>query len=193
MLKMSFPQRGFNLIEVMVVITVIGVLLSLGAPSLAEWLQNSQIRAASEAVVNGLQVARAEAIQRNLPVKVALVPPYTGWFICESSVIPCDETTPAGQLIQSRAYQEGSSNARVALTPGGTFMVTFVPLGNVASKNIDASLPITQIDVTNPGAGACAADSGPMRCLRVIVSAGGSVRMCDPTPTVVAPDPRACP
>jgi type IV fimbrial biogenesis protein FimT len=193
MLTRGAPQRGFNIIEVLVTLVVLGILISLGAPSLAEWIQNSQIRAAGEAIVNGLQVARAEAIQRNRPVQIAFAPPTSGWAICEGTVVPCDNTTPAGQLIQSRAFEEGSNNARIALTPGGTFIVTFVPLGSVAPANIDASPPITRIDVNNPGAGACQADSGPMRCLRVVVSGGGSVRMCDPTPTVVAPDPRACP
>jgi hypothetical protein len=31
------------------------------------------------------------------------------------------------------------------------------------------------------------------RPLRIVISPGGSVRMCDPSPSVVAPDPRACP
>jgi len=37
------------------------------------------------------------------------------------------------------------------------------------------------------------AAGGPMRCLRVVVTGGGSIRMCDPTPGIVAPDTRACP
>jgi hypothetical protein len=32
-----------------------------------------------------------------------------------------------------------------------------------------------------------------MRCLRIVITPGGGARMCDPTPTIVAPDPRACP
>jgi len=58
--------------------------------------------------------------------------------------------------------------------------------------NVDGTPILTRVDVANSHA-ACQTDGGPMRCLRVVVTGGGSIRMCDPTPGIVAPDPRACP
>jgi type IV fimbrial biogenesis protein FimT len=52
---------------------------------------------------------------------------------------------------------------------------------------------MARADVTKNVPNSCIADGGSMRCLRVVVSGGGSIRMCDPTPGVVMPDPRACP
>jgi type IV fimbrial biogenesis protein FimT len=194
MLKARAPQRGLNMIEVMVTITVVAMLIALAAPSFSEWLQNQQIRAASEAILNGLQVARGEAIRRNLAVQTVLAPPTSAWTVCEATVQPCDSTTAAGNVIQSRAQEEGgTSNANVAATPAAAVAVTFSPLGSVVSNFDTPTTPtLTQVDVSNP-VGACIAAGGPMRCLRVVITGGGSVRMCDPTPTVVAPDPRACP
>ena len=199
MLKTRAPQRGFNLIEVLVTLAVLGVLIALGAPSLAEFLQNQQVRAATEAVVNGMQVARGEAIRRNLAVQLVLEPPTSGWTICEATVDPCDSTTPLNvdppKVIQSRSPNEGTSNANVvpvaadlATTAVG---VTFSPLGSVV-PNFNAKPTLARVDVFNTRS-ACIADGGPMRCLRVVVTGGGSVRMCDPTPGIVSPDPRACP
>ena len=192
MLKLHGTQRGFNLIEVMVTLTVLAVLISLGAPGFSEWLQSQRIRASAEAIVNGMQVARGEAIRRNLPVKIVLDPPSAGWWVCESAVVPCDSTTLSADLVQSRSGQEGSSGATVKPTPDGAISVTFSPLGSVVD-NLDLSDRLTQVDVRYPLPAVCSADGGSMRCLRVVVTAGGSIRMCDPTPAIVAPDPRACP
>jgi len=200
-LKMRTSQRGFNLIEVMISLTVLGILISLGAPAFSGWLQSQQIRAAAEAILNGLQVARGEAIKRNLAVQLTLEPPTSGWTVCEAAAQPCDpaifanpDPLIANLGIQNRAHQEGTINASIKTSPEGAIAVTFSPLGSVV-PNSDAPLtpPLAQVDVSNPAGGICIADGGSMRCLRIVVSGGGSVRMCDPTPTVVAPDPRACP
>ena len=190
---MARTQRGFNLIEVLVTLTVLGVLIALGAPSIAEWLQSQRIRAGAEAIANGMQVARAEAIKQNLPIVFGLEPPTTGWTVCPATVAPCDSTTPAGSFIQNRSGEEGSGNAKLVQTPGGVTLVTFSPLGAVLTNNLDASLPLTQVDVFYNDPALCSANGGTTRCLRVVVSAGGSIRMCDPTPGIVAPDTRACP
>jgi type IV fimbrial biogenesis protein FimT len=197
MLKPRIAQRGFNLIEVMVTLTVLGVLIALGAPSFGEWLQSQQIRAATEAIVNGMQVARGEAIKRNLAVQLVLEPPTSGWTVCEATISPCNSSLLASPLtavnvIQSRSSQEGTSNANVRQTPDTAVAVTFSPLGSVPPKNFDGSDTLTRIDVVHNRA-ACLADSGSVRCLRVVVTGGGSIRMCDPTPGITAPDPRACP
>lgn len=184
-------QRGFNLIEIMISLSVLAILISLAAPSFGEWLQSQKIRAATESILNGMQVARGEAIRRNLAVQLMIEPPTSAWTVCEATVQPCDETTPAANVIQTRAHEEGTSNTVVATTPPAAIAVTFSPLGSVVA-NFDGSQQLTQVDVSS-AVGNCVAAGGSMRCLRVVVTGGGNVRMCDPTPTVVAPDPRVCP
>jgi type IV fimbrial biogenesis protein FimT len=190
---MARTQRGFNLIEVLVTLTVLGVLIALGAPSIAEWLQGQRIRAGAEAIANGLQVARAEAIKQNLPMVFGLEPPTTGWTVCPATVAPCDSTTPTGSFIQNRSGEEGSGNANVKQIPDGQTLVTFSPLGAVLTTNLDGQPPLTQVDVFYNDLNLCSWNGGTTRCLRVVISPGGSVRMCDPTPGIVAPDTRACP
>jgi type IV fimbrial biogenesis protein FimT len=174
----SQRQRGMTLVEVMIALTVLAILILMALPSFNEALQNQQLRAASEGVLNGLQTARGEAIRRNLPVQV-LVGPGSGWTVTEAA---------SGTAIQQRSKDEGTPNALVTASPAGATKVTFTPLGGVGT-NLDGSARITQIDITNPAGGVCQ-PSGIMRCLRVVVGGGGSLKMCDPVAT--APDPRAC-
>jgi type IV fimbrial biogenesis protein FimT len=198
-------QRGFNLIEVMVTLTVLAVLITLGAPGFSDWINTQRIRSSAEAIVNGMQIARGEAIKQNLPVVLGLEPGLgTGWTVCPATVAPCDSTTPAppapNSYIQQKAAQETASNAflTASSTPSPqpqvpATLITFSPLGAVLPQNLDGSAPIVQVDVYYNDPALCSANGGTMRCLRVVATAGGSIRMCDPTPTVVAPDPRACP
>jgi type IV fimbrial biogenesis protein FimT len=179
MLKHSLP-RGFTLIEIMISLTVLGILLMIALPNFSEWLQNQQLRAASEATLNGLQVARGAAIRRNVLVQFRQsAPPTTAWTVTEVGT---------GTVVQSRAHEEGSPNAVITATPAGATTVTFASLGSVVA-NADLSLTVTQFDVTNSAGGSCQ-PGGPMRCLRVTISGGGSLRMCDPIVGVT--DPRAC-
>ena len=179
MLNRRRPQRGFTLIEIMISLTVLGILLMVALPSFGTWLQNQQLRAAGEATLNGLQVARAAAIQRNVLVQFQSSPPGTGWTVTEVA-------TPV--LVQGRSPDEGSPNAVLTVTPAVATTVTFAPLGNVVA-NVGGTPIVTQFAVSNPAGGSCQA-GGPMRCLRVTISGGGSLRMCDPIVGVT--DPRAC-
>src|SRR5262245_54691234 len=161
-------QRGFNLIEILVTLTVLAILIALGAPGFGEWLQSQRIRAAAEAITNGMQVARGEAIRRNLPVVVGLEPPTSAWTVCEATVAPCDSTTPAGSYIQNKSGQESSGNARISQTPNDSVLVTFSPLGAVLNNNSDGTQPVTRVDVYANDPALCSASGGSMRCLRVV-------------------------
>jgi len=197
-------QQGFSLIELMVGITLAAILMALAFPSIQSGMQNRQIRAAADAVQNGLQVARTEALRRNRNVKFQL---GTGnsWVVgCETVDTGTDPVTgevncPA--TIQSRDQQEGSATATVATsqlvsdgsTPATTTFtdkVSFTPLGRTTSGTLPAG-NLALFDITNPVAGTCAASGGEMRCLRVVVSATGQIRMCDPAVTA-STDPRKC-
>jgi type IV fimbrial biogenesis protein FimT len=173
------PRRrhsGFSLIEIMVSIVVLSILIVTGVPMFQMWIQNTQIRTASEAILNGLQVAKNEAIRRNASVQLK-IEGGTGWRVNLAS-------DPDGTPLQSRAHEEGSANAAVVMTPGGADTVTFSGLGRIVG-NADATPTITQIDIDNPTM--AAADS---RELRILVPPGGLVRLCDPQ--VAVGDPRGC-
>jgi type IV fimbrial biogenesis protein FimT len=169
-------QRGFSIIEILISLVVMGVLIGLAAPNFFAFLQNQQIRAATESTLNGLQVARAEAVRRNTPVQVVLAPPTAAWTVTRVST---------GTVVQSRISEQSTASAVLATTPAGATTVTFSALGGVTA-NADASASVNQIDVTNAG---FAAASGA-RPLRITVSAGGNIRMCDPA--LALPDPRGC-
>ena len=171
---MKIATRGFTVIELMITLTVLGILFAVGFPSLSAWLQNSQIRTAAEGGLNGMQLARAEAVRRNAVVQLAF-DAGGGWT---ASVVA------GGEVIQSRPAGEGSANVVIAFSPAAASTVSFNGLGRIV-LNADGSPSVTQIDFDS--AALAAADS---RELRVAVATGGVPRMCDPQ--LAAGDPRAC-
>ena len=185
------PHRGFTLVELMIGIALLAIVLAIGGPSFATWLQNTQIRNMSEAVKDGLQLARAEAVRRNSRVRFQLVDGLTNgcalstsgssWVVsmdsavgaCASTNMADDAAPAAPRIVQTRSGGDGSRNAVVAADQSS---IEFNGLGRIATvPGADIA-----INVTNPSGGACAASSGPMRCLRIVVTAGGQIRMCDP-------------
>jgi type IV fimbrial biogenesis protein FimT len=187
-------QRGFSLVELLIVVAVLGLVLMLGLPNISAWLQNTQIRNSAEGTISGLQLARAEALRRNRVVRFSLVDSLDAgcslaaagpnWVVSLSdptdncNMDPSDTVDPF--IVQKRSNQEGSPSVVLAASASS---VTFGGLGAAGGA--------LQIDFSNPGGGACQTAAGPMRCLRVVVSSSGSVRMCDPAVTD-ATDPRAC-
>ena len=167
-------SAGFTLIELMIVIVILAIMLFIALPNFAVWMQNSQIRTAGEAVLNGMQLARAEAIRRNVNVELRM-DASSGWTA---------RLAGTGEVIQSRLAGEGSAAALVTITPAGAKTVTFNSFGSVAA-NDDATATVTEIKIDSPAI--AAADS---RELCILMRAGGNVRMCDPQ--VPATDTRTC-
>ena len=165
---------GFTLIELIIVIVILAIMLFIALPNFAVWMQNTQIRTAGEAVLNGMQLARAEAIRRNVSVELRM-DASSGWTA---------RVADTSQIIQSRLAGEGSAAALVTITPLGAGTVTFNSFGSVAT-NADGTATVTEIKIDSPAI--AAADS---RELCILVRAGGNVRMCDPQ--VAVTDTRSC-
>ena len=170
-------SRGFSLIELMVVVAIVAILAIIGLPSYAIWVQNTAIRNATESVLNGLQLARSEAVARNTNIDF-VVNANSGWtFGCATVQEPA---CPA--VIQAKTATEGS--AGTVVTINNAAIADTVRFGNFGAlaDNGGAAISI-DIDSTTLSA----ADS---RQLRVDISTGGSVRMCDPS--LGGQDPRRC-
>lgn len=189
---MAHRQAGLNLIELIIAIAIISMLLAMGVPAFNLWIQNTQTRTAAESILNGLQIARLEAVRRNTNVRFNLTDAAgsIAWSVdCATVTANC----PSG--IQSRSGNEGGSNARagvgfatgtlstpISATSNLPAGVTFNGLGRVPSANL--GVDIARVDITN-------AANTEARRMVVLVSPGGQTRMCDPA-VPLSSNPQGC-
>lgn len=171
--------------EMLIALVVLVILILVSLPGFTEWINNGQIRTATESIMSGLQAARNEAVRRNANVQFSLTNAGTvggtGWSI----MLVSTQT-----VLQNAPDAEGAAKTMVTLTPGDATAVTFTGVGRTPvppnNLNIDGSSLLTQIDIDST---VLAADSS--RNLRILISTGGQIRMCDPNVTSTN-DPRAC-
>lgn len=158
-------QRAFTLVELMVTIAVMAVALSLAAPEAAGMIANHKVKNVSQNILDGLNLARAEAVRRNSPVQFALG--AGGWTVTQVS---------SSTVLRSSASSDWNA---MSVTPGGTATaVTFLPTGL-----LQAGAQLAQVTVASSSADASSR--------RINIFGGGLIRMCDPAVTD-GNDPRRC-
>jgi len=161
-------MRGFTLIELMITVAVLVVGLSLAAPSFRQGIENYRVRSAAEAIVNGLNYARAEAVRRNSAVSFTLDAAGPGWTVAQ--------VNPATTL-QSRGNAETPGISATAA--GGNRVVAFTPTGMVDTSGAR----LTRVTL--------AGSTAQTDSRQIDVFGGGLIRVCDPA-VGTAGDPRRC-
>jgi type IV fimbrial biogenesis protein FimT len=165
---MHMKMAGFSLVEALIAIAIVAILFALALPSFHSMLQSIQVKTAAEALNNGMQLAKAEAVRRNANV-VFTLGSGTAWTVgCATPIADsnADGVDECPATIQSRENEISSANVTLSVAPAGATTVSFSGLGRVLS----AANPITSLEV-----GATATN----KRLRILIS-GGSIRMCDP-------------
>lgn len=198
--------RGLTLIELMVTLAIVALLVLAAVPSFSTAFANARIRSTGEAILTGLQMAKAEAVGRNARVRFQLTSSLDGscapstnganWVVnldpnanpdevtglCDAA--PSDQAAPF--ILQSRPAAAGTGTStqvtatQASLVFNGLGRLADIPPGNVV------------INLTSTVPGACIADGGEISCLRIVVSTLGQARMCNPDPGLPATDPRRC-
>jgi type IV fimbrial biogenesis protein FimT len=137
-------QRGFNLIELMVGIAVLGVLLGVGVPSFTEMLRNNRLATQSNELVGALNFARSESLKRGIRVSAC---PANG-NVCSGGtdwnagiLVFTDDIGTAGvldapgdELLQRSAASTSGFVAGGAASPAA---IRFLPTGAEAAVQLD--------------------------------------------------------
>ncbi|MDH4302821.1 MAG: GspH/FimT family pseudopilin [Nitrospira sp.] len=110
-------QRGFTLVEMMIVVGIISLVSMLGVPNYISWNARHQLRQASAEIQNQLSFARVSAMSRN-------------------SVVSVSVSASSGKVVLSATDASGASVVQPVALPGGVIGVnpepagvTFLPLG----------------------------------------------------------------
>ncbi len=165
-------RSGFTLLELMVTVAVIGILAIVAMPGVTAMVNHSRLSGQTEELVSSLQLARAEAIRRNVRVTIC---PSTNGSTCTAStawtswiVHGMDNTAapPVDDIIRNSAAATGvqvsGPAAGIAFKPSGLIdtqqalnvcMPTAYPAQNQRVLNVMIS-GVVSVSKAN-GNGAC--------------------------------------
>jgi type IV fimbrial biogenesis protein FimT len=199
---------GFTLVELLVTITVFGIMLAIGIPNASNWLLANRARGVSEFYAEGFGMARREAVAHNTASRISLTPnASTGqmdWQVdlcyvgADTQCLPGQDgwsTTsapsandPLGEggyksVFRSADALPSAEVLRPSIQPEGSSQVYYTALGWV-NTTFDERLRRLRLDPASKYA-----HEVPVVALNITLA--GMASKCDPT--LSGPDNRACP
>ena len=165
----QFRQRGFTLIEAIIVLAVAGILMMIGVPALGDYMKNSRLTANTNKLVGALNFARNEAITLDREVSISALSPKgtdnewgVGWEVWvdgHPNCIPRQQPDTAKQDCEvSRIFEIADPNTAANKMPiaiNGPDDLAVISMANVSdvmlnktiSYRSDGSLAISAAEI----------------------------------------------
>jgi|GEM_PF-5523385 len=108
-----YATRGVTLIELVVALVILSILAAIGVPSMIGLIRDARLSSYTDLLVNGLNLARIEAIKQRRYIMVCTVTDPNTSTVCMNSndwsrgFIVVDELT--GNVIRREPFQGGMS------------------------------------------------------------------------------------
>ncbi|GAB4059385.1 prepilin-type N-terminal cleavage/methylation domain-containing protein [Uliginosibacterium sediminicola] len=212
---MMMRARGFSLIELLITLAILGFLLAAAIPSFHAWMSNSRVRLVADTLQNDLRKAQAEAVRRNHQTALILTASTSSlsalnatgsttggnWFM---RVVNANSSESTSDATVGGSYFLGAStigaNYGVSMS-ASTAMVCFNSIGRPVTNSSAANLPsggtynlacTAPADAATPLTYTLSGATSSVRSLKVTVSLGGQIRMCDPAKTLSSSNPDGC-
>lgn len=103
--KSAKKDRGFTLVELMVTLSILAILMAIGAPQMRAFLQKRQVAADFDNLASAIQLAKSEALKRSGNVSICPLASDVGNPACAASattdwskgwMVFIDASDPAG-------------------------------------------------------------------------------------------------
>jgi prepilin-type N-terminal cleavage/methylation domain-containing protein len=120
------PRKGFTLTELMVVISVMGLLLAVSVPAMGRFMQSWRLNGEANEVATFLRLARAAAVTKNTNVMFVFDASAGEYYYFEDDD---DSGVQNGDEYES-ALQELSEGIYIDSYSMGQQWITFGPKGN---------------------------------------------------------------
>ena len=171
---MKTPQSGVTLFELMVGISIMGILVSLAVPTFQDFGRNARVVAAQNDIVTALNYSRSEAIRRSTVVTVCATASFTdcgdtgdwpaGWFSFNDA--NANGARENDEEILQLWRGPGETDVSVMTAGAGADHVSFTATGLVTPTAVTKTLMVY----------ASNCPSGEQRARRVQVNGIGSIR-----------------